>query len=79
MFAHNVSQLQGGGFRCGRNIAPNKKPRMDVGVDEAQPVMVVRGPRPMAYFDGGPHVDDQKGDYEFWMLESECKPIRAGI
>ncbi len=46
-----------------------------MGVDEAQPVMVVRGPRPMAYFDGGPHVVTKKVYYEFWTLESECKPI----
>jgi hypothetical protein len=36
---------------------------------------VIRGPRAIAYFDGGPNAQDQKADYEFWMMESTCKPI----
>ena len=44
-------------------------------VDENHPVRVVRGPQAIVYFDGGPNTTDQKGEYEFWVLESDCKPF----
>src|SRR5687768_3686089 len=42
-------------------------------IDETQRVRVVKGPQAVAYFDGGPNETDQKGDYEFWTMESGRK------